>query len=415
MPQEPSSSVIEPIESGKLSKEDIVDLLAEETPEPEAEGTPPRKEASPSKPPKEIEIEDGEEKPEGEDVEEEPEETEELPPIKDLELVVPVRRKEILAKYPNLFKDFPYLQQAYYKEQHFTELFPTLDDAKEASAKSQILDGFEADLMQGNVSKVLNAVKQQDPEAFNKLADNYLQELGKVDSGAASHIVGNILKNSVISVINNAQENGNEALKEAAFLFYQAIFQTSKITPPTTLSKKVEDEDPEKAKLQAEKVEFTRQRFESARDSLNSKVQNSIKSTIANHIDPKNSMSDYVRKTAIRDAHENLESLMGQDPRFSRLMDQLWRKAFTENFSNRSLDQIRSTFLTKAKTLLPSVIAKHRNEALRTGSRTSKEEKDRKGPLPMGRHSQTPEKGSSAKSPAQIPKGMKTLEFLNSD
>lgn len=406
-----------PIESGNLSREDIVDLLAEPaegTTEGEAEGAPEVEPTSGKKPPKPIKIE-GEGEEEELEVEGEEELEEELPPVEELELTTPVRRKEILAKYPNLFKDFPYLQQAYYREQHFTEIFPTLDDAKEAAGKANALDGFEADLMQGNIHKVLGAIKQQDPEGFNRLADNYLQELSKVDKDAVHHVIGNVIKNSVINVITAANESGNEALKEAAFLFHQAIFGTAKISAPTNLSKRVEGEqDPEKIKLAAERAEFTKQRFEAARDNLNGKVQNSIKSTIANHIDPKASMTDYVRKNAIRDAHENLENLMGQDKRFSQLMDTLWRKAFDDNFSTKSIEQIRSTYLSKAKTLLPSVIQKHRNEALRTGSKTSKEEKDRKGPLPVGRHSQT-QSGSSAKSPAQIPKGMKTLDFLNSD
>ena len=36
------------------------------------------------------------------------------PKEEDLELTTPVRRREILAKYPKLFKDFPYLEKAYY-------------------------------------------------------------------------------------------------------------------------------------------------------------------------------------------------------------------------------------------------------------------------------------------------------------
>src|SRR5215510_11268328 len=40
----------------------------------------------------------------------------------NLELALPVRRKEILAKYPDIFKDFPYLEKAYYREQAYAEV-----------------------------------------------------------------------------------------------------------------------------------------------------------------------------------------------------------------------------------------------------------------------------------------------------
>lgn len=405
-----------PVESGELSKDDILDLLAPTQEEAEAaqrEAGKEQEEASPSKPPKEDDEEEPEEDKENKEDEQE---EEEVPTEEELNLVTPVRRKEILAKYPNVFKDFPYLEQAYYREQHFTEIFPTLDDAKEAHSKASTLDNFESDLMQGNVSKVLGAVKQSDPEAFNKLADNYLMQLGAVDKGAVQHIIGNVIKNSVINVINEAMrmgENG-DPLKEAAILFHQAIFGTNQIQAPTNLSKQVEN-DPEKENLKKERAEFVRQKYETISTDLNTKVQNSIKSTISNHIDPKNLMPEYVRKNAARDAKESLDNLMAQDSRFSNLMDKLWEKAFESNFSPKSMDQIRSTYLSKAKTLLPSVIQRARNEASKA-SRTTREEKDRKGPLPIGGHStSSTERRTNVTKPAEIPKGMKTLDFLNSD
>lgn len=407
------------IESGNLSKDDILDLLAP-TPEEEqaAQASEAAEEASPSKPAKPA-AEDEDDEQEDEEVEIEEGDDEEVPDEEELNLVTPVRRKEILAKYPNLFKDFPYLQQAYYREQQFTEVFPTLDDAKEAAAKAEVLNGFETDLMQGNFSKVLGAVKSQDPEAFYKLADNYLQQLGAVDKDAVHHVIGNVLKSTIVNVIREASSRGDrgDVLKEAAILFHEAIFGTQNVQLPTQLSKNNGQEDnSEKAKLDAERQAFVREKFETARDNLNNKVQNSIKSTISNHIDPRQSMTDYVRKNATNDAQGNLEKLMSQDPRFTRIMDKLWEKAFQNNFSSNSLDQIRSTYLSKAKTLLPSVIRDARNEASKA-SRGPRIEKDRKGLLPIGGHS-TPRSSNSspnAKSPDKIPQGMKTIDFLNMD
>src|SRR5262245_60605887 len=76
-----------------------------------------------------------------------------------LEITTPVRRKEILAKYPKLFKDFPYLEKAYYREQQFTELLPTIADAKLAVEKAQILDRTEQQVMSGDIIGVLSAYK----------------------------------------------------------------------------------------------------------------------------------------------------------------------------------------------------------------------------------------------------------------
>src|SRR6267142_1435217 len=66
-------------------------------------------------------------------------EDEEEQPEEQLELVTPSSKRDILAKYPKIFKDFPYLEKAYYREQQYTEVFPNPADAKKAAADSETL------------------------------------------------------------------------------------------------------------------------------------------------------------------------------------------------------------------------------------------------------------------------------------
>lgn len=61
------------------------------------------------------------------------------PKEEDLELTTPVRRKEILKKYPTLFKDFPYLEKAYYREQQFTKYFPQFRMLRQQLIKPEYL------------------------------------------------------------------------------------------------------------------------------------------------------------------------------------------------------------------------------------------------------------------------------------
>jgi len=100
---------------------------------------------------------DNEDKDEEISLEDELEEDLKEPDEEDLELITPLRRKEILAKYPNLFKDLPYLEKAYYREQKYTELLPTIKDAEEAVAKAQTWDKLESDLTEGNLKDILGS------------------------------------------------------------------------------------------------------------------------------------------------------------------------------------------------------------------------------------------------------------------
>lgn len=339
------------------------------------------------------------------------------PTEEQLEIVTPVRRKEILAKYPSLFKDFPYLEKAYYREQQFTELLPTIADAKDAVAAKQTLDDYERDIMGGNTQKILESVKQTDVNAFRKIVDDYLPTLARVDEGAYHHVIGNITKHTIAAMVNEARASNNDTLQAAAQVLNQFVFGKSTYTPPSRLSKDNPQVTETENKVNEREAQWNRQRFDETRVDLNTKVNNTLRNTIDAHIDPKKSMSDYTKRNASRDALELLSEFMTKDTRFKSIADKLWDNAIKSNFSSEAVDRIKTAYLSKAKTLLPSVIKKARADALRgNGKRVSEDdtsENDKKGPIASGR----PRSTSSGKitKATDIPRGMKTLDFLMQD
>jgi hypothetical protein len=418
------------------SKEDFIEFLADDD-EPETIPLGDSKEIGKDKTlPKEGKDDDKIIAKGDESEEEEPDELElleeelEEPSDDQLELVTPVRRREILAKYPQLFKDFPYLEKAYYREQQYTELLPTIEDAKTAVEKSNILDGFERDVMNGNIGTILKSIKDTNENAFYRIVDGYLSTLNAVDEKAYLHILGNVAKHTIMTMIQESRRLGvgtekepgqGMALQQGAHILNQFVFGSSEWKPPTNLSRDEKPEDNTREKQLSEREQgFIRQQFETARGELNSRVNNTLRNTIEANIDPKQSMTEYIRKTASREALDTLERLINQDTRFKSLIDKLWESVFKSNFSREATERIKSAYVSKAKTLLPSVIKKARNEALRGMGKRVKDGDEqeettlKQGPIAPGRpRSQTNTgKITSAK---EIPKGMTTLEFLNSD
>jgi hypothetical protein len=343
------------------------------------------------------------------------------------ELVTPVRRKEILAKYPKLFKDFPYLEKAYYREQQFTELLPTVQDAKIAVEKAQILDRAEQQIMSGDISAVLAAAKQESQDAFYKIADNYLPALRRVDQQAYYHVLGNVIKDTIVTMVREGRALGDQGapLQAAANVLNQFVFGSQNFTPPSTLSRQVNpNEQYREQQIQQQDSQRIYSQFEGVKDDLQTKADNVLKSTIDGHIDPRGTMTDYVKNHATKEAFENLETLIGKDARFRSLLDKLWEKAFQTNFDKSATDKIKAAYLSKAKTLLPSVIKKARNDALKgLGTRSSNSRDtfdiDTKDTVTSGKRSpasstgrpQTPPSGKIRK-PSDIPKGMSTLDVL---
>ena len=432
-PQNPNISDIAgaAVEDKTLDKESVIELLGEDEKEQETlELEEPSKKGSKDKKEK---PEKGEEKPEGEPKEEEEEELsleeeleEELkePDEEKLELVSPPSRKEILTKYPNLFKDFPHLERSFYREQKYSEILPTIEDAKLAANKASLLDQYEQEIMGGSTESLLSTIKDNDKESFAKVVDNYMPTLYKVDQQAYYHTIGNIIKHTIISMVRDGKEDNNEELGNAAAILNHYIFGSSQFTHPTKLSKDEIQDDGSKEKeeeISRREREFLERQYTSARDDLGTRVDNILKASVDKFIDPNESMTGYVRKNATREVLENLEDLISRDTRFRTVYDRLWERAFDNDFDAESMDRIKSAYLSKARTLLPILIKKSRNEALRGLNRKASDDsnqKDRKGPIPVGKvRSSTTLAGGKTNSgnSKQIPRGMTTLEFLNSD
>jgi len=417
-PDTSSGGNVPPI--GGQGKEDIIEFLGEDDKEEILDIKPKTKETKEDDEEEELETKDKDDETEPEDDElKEIEEELEGPTEEQLELMTPVRRGEILKKYPNVFKDFPYLERAYYREQQFTELLPTIEDARTAVEKSQTLDHFEQELLKGSTEKILQAVKSENPAAFAKIADDYLATLSRVDEQAYHVVLGNTIKHTIVAMIKEARASNNEVLQSAAQVLNQFVFGSSKYEPPVNLNRENPMDTTKETEISQRERALTQNHFESTRDDLNVRVYNTLKATIEGNIDPKDSMGDYVKKTASKEALETLRTLIDRDMRFRSLLDRLWEDAFSKRFSKDSTDRIRSAYLSKAKTLLPSVIKKARNEALRgTGKRVREEDdspSDKKGPLTAGRPQSQPTKSGKISKPEDIPKGMKTIDFLMSD
>jgi hypothetical protein len=354
-----------------------------------------------------LELDDKEDKDDDEEEKEEVELKDEDENEEPVELIVPVSKKKILAKYPNIFKDFPYLETAYYADQAYKELLPTIDDAKEVIEKAKVLDSFEQNLISGDTGRLLASIKNADGKAFSKIVDNYLPTLAKVDKGAYDNVISNVTRQTIMVMAQEARRSGNEALGQAALLLNQFAFGTSEFEAPKRLS----NDNPEaENQVQKERAQFTTERFTVTKEDLDTRINNTLKSTINQHIDPKGSMTDYVRKNAVREALEATDKLIANDPTFRRQLDNLWKRAFESNFNRDAVQRIRSAYLSKAKTVLPQVIAKTRNEALKGLNKSNKEPK--RGHIEMERSDKTKNTTSDKN---KVPKGMSTRDFLMMD
>ena len=342
-------------------------------------------------------------------------------PKDKLEYVEPVRRKELLEYDKNLFKKFPYLEHAIYREQAYTQVFASPLDAQEAQEKSQALDNFEAAVLSGEIKTLFQSIKNaDDPNAFAKVVDNLLMHLGEVDEGAQVHVITNVARHLVQRMVEESENSGQEALKHAAIILNQFATGSSKFTPPVPLAKQDTPKDPQ---LDAQRREFQTQRFEATRSEVIGSLDKKITATLNKRLDPKDSMPEFVRDAALSKAKRELQRVIGSDTRFQNVMKQAWSKALKSNYSKADVELIQRSYEQKAAGLLPNIIAKVRSEALKGLGRKERSdenievrEPNKRGPVAPGRSASPNSGNSSARSNMKAPpKGQSVRAFLMAD
>lgn len=293
----------------------------------------------------------------------------------EIEIDAPPKKKALLKDFPDLFKKHPFLEKMLYRDREYTQLFGSFDDAKDIATahkenqpKLEIANRWEQELLSGKTDNIIKTVKDTDSKAFDKIVDDYLPALARVDEKAYYEVVGNVVKKLIAEMVTESKVSEDDELRAAALAINKFLFHSSTYTPPT--KRVVEDiksggEADETAK---ERQAFMQERFDTARVDLQSKVDNILKATINQYIDPRDSMSPFTKKNAVREALEEVHKLLGKDSSLRSNLDKLWRGAFVEKYSKGSLDKIQSAYLGKAKGTLAVVIKKIRAEALKDSS-----------------------------------------------
>lgn len=347
----------------------------------------------------------------------------------DLDILPSISRKEILAKYPKFFKDFPQVEKAYYAERKYREIFPSINDAKSAQDASKSLEDFETKILSGDIGSVLSVVKREKPEEFKIIVDNYLGNLAKVDTEAYYHVITGISKDLIFRMAKTAQEENSEELQDAALVLNKFLFGSNTWSPhkPLVNGKKDNGESEEAKKIRVERTELDKAKLDGAVSKVTESSEKLIKKTIEKNIDPKNVMSDYVRRQAVRDAYETADKLMKRDSRFKTILDRAWTKAREKNYDSDSLDVINKMIKSRAATVLPTVIKTARNEALkglgiRTRSIGNNKNTDNDDDKDEGRSSQNrrplKERNNNTRQTDNskgIPRGMSIEKYIMSD
>ena len=312
---------------------------------------------------------EGEEK-EEKPVEEEGEETteeEEKPTVEEgeeeeEELTTPRPAfKEITAKFPSLFKEFPALRHTFFREQEFSKIFPSVEEAQATFERAQNFDTLEQSVMEGNPALLLDSIRETDSEALGKFVADFLPTLFKnpltkqLYYDATIPVIENVLRSALVE----GKKRGNTNLEYAAQYINEFLFGTTEINPP-----KDSKPDPEREKFEQEKMEHQRTRYIEFHESADSSAIEDTKTIIGKGLEA--SLSPFLRGKIIDEVFSRVDKQIAADPQHMRLMNSLWEKAVRAGMTKEFHSRLRNAYLERAKPLIPAMRNKVLKEALET-------------------------------------------------
>lgn len=327
----------------------------------------------------ENEEEDTEEDTKDNEDEETQDEDEEVDETDETEIVT--EAKQIKAKYPEFFKEFPDVKNALFRAQAYSGLFGTIKDAEAAKARSESLGAIEQDLLvDANPDKLLDVIEQNNKEAFEKIALKVLPYLQEKNKELYFEVAALPIKQLLRGAFNKGGRNDKGELTnlgKAALLVHQYFFDN------TDLNEKVKAEGVrEKTETKAEKEYREKIEALNAREAKNfgDSVDNSYVKRMDNFIreglDKDERLSAYSKNILVREILTEIKNQLQNDARYMSTLESLHKQARNSNFSNDFKSRIVSTALARAKSLVPEIRKKLVAEMLGTKKKTTSNNKD---------------------------------------
>lgn len=349
-----------------------LDTPAEET---NAEETPVEGEEEASTEEPVEELEEGEVEIDTGEIEEEPEaeSAKEEVPSEEAAAEAPLPEyKDIKAKYPKFFEEFPALKEAFFLGKQLTSLFPNYDLAVEAKDQIRSLEAIKISaLEEGDPTHLFAALSQADPGGFERMAENILPNLFNNAPQLYLKVTTPILENLIRSAYKEGETNDNKNLKAAAQIFSKYLFGTLDI--PQARPKVV---NPEVQRLSAQRnADLIQKRTEFKEEVIDIGLS-TLKRHILIGLDPNNTMPELTKRALVDEIIKETGRALDKDGLHNNRMNALWELAERHGYAREYRKKIVENYIRAAQAKMPGIRAKLRGEVLgktNTGTGPKKE------------------------------------------
>lgn len=319
-----------------------LEVLNAEEPKEVEESPEPEKEEEESE-----EIESEETPAEFPEEDEKPEEEEELAEEKE-DSPKAIRFGEIKKEYPDLFKKYPELRVNYFKAEQYGEVFPTVDSAKEASAKADVFDNFSLQAANGDLGEILVTVGNNNPNALGGIAEKILPQLYSLNPQLYVKALNPEIKRVLQTAWKSAKESKNENLANS--VAHLAQFLGLDKAQPQSQS----GPDPEKEELRNQLVQTYNRDAENFNNSVYDLAGAEMAKLVKAGINPKD-FNEWQISKLTEDVMTEVVEVLKKDGKTQKQIQYLFNQAQRNGLSEDSRASIVSAYLAGAKMIIPQI------------------------------------------------------------
>lgn len=279
----------------------------------------------------------------------------------------PTLISEVKAKYPNIFKEFRPLRDAIYRDNQYSQIFVTPQEAAESVQSLEDYKEFETEVLQGEQSKVLKAIRDTDERGYKRFVSGILPALYELDRETYAEVTSPILVGVLrrAKAFGEAQQNTN--LINSVGHLAGIIWPELKGEIPN-IQARANERDPEldrrEQELRDRETRFDQQRAQSFIASIKSVTNNLLRRTVEKGLDPDDSLSPFLKNSVIEKTIKDVQELMDEDPQFGRVMSSLFERAKKTGYRDEFKTRMIGTFLGRAKTLVRPIRKRYLQQAV---------------------------------------------------
>lgn len=278
--------------------------------------------------------------------------------------------EKIKSKYPEAAKDRE-LREIYFRDQQFSELFPSLNEAKESAEKARLFDFFDSGLANGDPKVLIDAL---DKKVLENFSESILDSLYAHDKSLFVRATGPYLSNVLNSIYAFAESKSDKNLTTSVLNICKHLFGEFKLPNKPVNRNHPELEGERKALREERERLFTTQRRDfqvKAEKIIGSRLDKIIREDL-------NVKNEYLATSIVKDTIEKLKQTLEQDQNFLNSMKNLFIQAEKGGYNSDHQARVISAYLGRAKGIALKLRAEVRASAIGKPSSNNADDKPKR-------------------------------------